>query len=390
MIPKFITERIENFKYQDISIWLKDLARYFYNPIILLRKFISSTSINQFNRILFYAILIVIILSFNIKEYEIVNMKSYKIFLSLFLYAFPFIIINFLSINLFKRTNFWQIGKSVFIFTLISSIFSLITFDLFIRNENYSFLFLNTIINVLLFLYLIFIFPIVFNLKTSSKVWSILINILLFNVYTICTIIFFSQDNNPKFTSFDPIVNEYEKSIEDIKTINGEPYSVTQIFFPTKNIEFYNGFTYQRNDTLIRNEDKMFQYFRNIFVNNKNTLSKKADSLHFERNRKAIKFLSTYFDNLNGMFDYDQEPQNLMGEKKYMKKDSIIFIEKEYRINKNILKPEKDFLKIRDEIYDGNEFANKPSYIISFLNLPASCFFYIIDFKIDKDTNIIY
>src|SRR5690606_35981796 len=143
------------------------------------------------------------------------------------------------------------------------------------------------------------------------------------------------------------------------------------------------------NDTVFRNSDKMLDYYKNLFKNNSTKLNEISDSLYFNRNKKAIIYLSQYFDNLHTMFTYDYSEDEIINQRVYLDKDStVIFYEKEYSINKGIIKPYRDYEQISKNIYEGNEYANKPAIIISFLNIPTSIFIKIFGIEIESDINI--
>lgn len=387
MIPKFITERFKNLSLQDATKWLKGLFEFFYSPLKLLKDF--STGNKKFEQLLFYSVLLVIILAINYKEYEISDIRSYQVLISLLLYTLPFTIINFLSIRIFRKIDFWVLFANVFLLSLITCIFSFIVSNLYIKNENYNFLLIHTVINVLLIFYSIIIVPIFFVQKKSKKFFAILFNIIGINILTIASIFLYQNDNNSNILSFDPISNEHQKSIENITSFQGKPYSITRIMDSNKEVEYYSRFSFIHNDTIYRNEDKMLEYYKKLFSENSIKINNSIDDLYFKRNKEALNFLGNYFNNLETMFDYNYNKKYLISEKVYFKRDSsVAFYEQEYRINENITKPYKDFMDESKEIYDGYNYANQPTYVISILMIPTSLFLKLIGYEDDSNIMI--
>lgn len=388
MIPKFIKDIIQNLSYNDLLKWSKDIFKFFHNPLNLIKDFDNSNQ--KFEQILFYALILTIIYTLNFKNFELTNIKSYGFILSLLIYSLPFSIINYISIISFKKVKFWSLFSNILLLSFITSIFSSILIGLFIKNENYNFLLINTIINVVFYLYALFLLIFIYLKKLKHRIISILYSIFLFNALTIISVFMYRNDNNNTILSFDPIYNEHLKSTEHIKTFKGEPHSITKIISKDKKVEYYNQFSTIENDTIFRNSDKMLDYYKDLFKNNSIKLNKISDSLYFDRNKKAIKYLSQYFDNLYTMFNYEYSEDEIINQRIYLDQDStVIFYEKEYSINKGIIMPYKEYEQISKSINEGNEYANKPSIILSILNIPTSIFLKIFKIEIESDINIL-
>jgi len=221
----------------------------------------------------------------------------------------------------------------------------------------------------------------------SNKILCTLTNLFFFNVLCILLIFVIRTDQHSNIKSVDPIYNEHQISVANIKSFDGEPYSITKVFYPNGQ-NFYKTFAYKRNDSIFRNDGKMLIYFKKLFHDNTVEISKSAVSLNFKRNKNSLKLLGEYFNNLETMFNYDYDEKLLISKTVFVNSNKdVLHYEKEFRIDKNIIKPYSQFMEASQQIYEGNQFANKPFVIISFLLIPASYFFEIIDYQ---ETNVLF
>ena len=241
-IPKFINDIINTYSIENVITWLKEMCLFVLKP----KKFISiyhSKKINgQINQLIFYSLVLIFV--YFTFDYGSNSQEFYKLLFIVFFISLPFILINCASFSILLNSSFkfWNIFSFVYLAWLIFFIPSLILSYCFIRTENYTFYFLSNVFTLLGTIYSLFIVWNIFSNSILKIISGYILNILCLNIMFLLLAIIV-RDSHSNVTDMDPIINENDYFMGEIKNFAGEPYSyIQEINYKEKSIKNYIGF----------------------------------------------------------------------------------------------------------------------------------------------------
>lgn len=371
MFPKFLKDIIDDFKLENILTWLKEFVYFFIAPKKYFKIFYNRDYKAQVYQIIFYTIISILA---NWLFFEKSELKDiYKTSFSVLLLTIPFIIANSLSVIIVskKQFNFWKIFSFVYTCWLLYFIPSIICLNLFISTENYTFYFFSNILNLLAFLYCLFLIWHVFFERVKHIVFGYLLNIFIFNVsLVLLSLLFF--DSYSKENTFDPILRELDMSLEKVQSYKGIPYTFVEEVFPKqkfKNIKL----SFVKNDTVYYYGSKHILFFRELAKRNVTYLDSIQEVVMFRRNKVILIDLSKYYRNISTYFDYPPCDTCLVEHivSRNRIDSSLISDKKEYIIDAPYLIPYENHETKIKELNKLSEFATSPGSIIGFLLSPV-------------------
>lgn len=178
-VPKFITDKIGNFKIVNAASWLGEIIIYLSNPRKFRKLYQSRELEIQISQIIFLCALDALI-TFTLGAGDSYK-PVYRLIFLIFITTIPFIVINILSFSIVSKSmfKFWDIISYIIIGNLIFFFPAIIFLHLFIENENYVFQLLANICIAIAVIYYLFIIWIAFTSSIKKILLGCFINILL-------------------------------------------------------------------------------------------------------------------------------------------------------------------------------------------------------------------
>ena len=172
-------------KLNEILTWSKEFFLFFIKPKLFFKTFYGRPYLKQVYQIAYYVLLFIINLTFftNNNEIQFSN-DSIKLVLSLIITYFPISLITFVSMKILriKELNLWYPFSFVLVANLIVQNVGLFLNYLFIKNEDFTLLFLQHLIAAFGYIFCVIGFWLVYSFKFSRTIKGVLLNLLLFNL----------------------------------------------------------------------------------------------------------------------------------------------------------------------------------------------------------------
>lgn len=370
LLPKFLKDIIDNFNLEQVVLWIKEIFIFLFKPQKFVTLFYQQSIKKQINQLIFYTGLL--LLTFFSFGYGNSQQQFYKQLFIVFFISIPFVLINLCSFYFLSkiRSNVWKVFSFIYISWTFFLIPILVFSYIFLKTENYSFLFLSNAFNSIATIYSLFLIWSVFSDSILRIIFGYVLNIFLLNIFFLLIALVF-RDPYSNTKNLDPILNEYEITFSQIKSFSGEPYSFRQsVNYEEKKIQNEIGFL--DNDTLKYYGDEHIRILRNLYNNNIKYIDSVKPKLIFNRNREMVSDLSNHFKVMNSYFDYYPCDTCLVKHKKIIRrKDSVVIeVTKEYLIDKPYHKNYNMYQNKIDKIIKGNEYGTSPQLLLEFLLKP--------------------
>lgn len=373
MLPKFLNDIIDNFSIDKIFTWIKETILFFIFPKKFFKFFFEKPNNEQNIQIIFYTSLNVLFLWILLNTMELRDISRF--ILSLLIFTFLLIIPTSIIFLILNKSEFNL--RKIFIFNYLSwLLFSFPTiffFNLFIRTESYSFYFLSTLINVVSFLFSIFVVWRVFFDRILKIILGCVLNILLLNIlFFLSFFIIIKIDPHSNKIISDPIIDELTETLNNVQIFAGSPYRfIDGINIKNRDRSYEMLFLHDNVITSITDND-IFIY-EDLAKKNAKYLDSVTAKLNFSRNKEILNLLSIYLKKMSKYSDEISCDTCLIRDviSRDLKDSTIRIEQKEYIIEDQYKSPYIEFDSKEKELIKASEYANSPNYINMILFKPA-------------------
>ncbi|MBF0596400.1 hypothetical protein [Faecalibacter rhinopitheci] len=365
-------EIINFFNKENIKIYIQELVYYYFNPIIFYDIFFKKNTVDKIYQVLFYSTIIILIGYYTLNDLSVKQLVQAFIFevFVLVLIIIPFCLSTFIS-KKFLNGNL-TIENSIFFVVLAKMMyapFQIVFFFLFLKFENYNYLFFSTSFVIIIFFNIFY-----FSSYLFYNRWNIFFSMI--NNFIVINLFFFGMnyltlDNyykEEKSFYTDYILEERVNNIDKFKNIYRIPRY--QIVYSKDNVNIDSHFLFSSpfDSTMSGSFNITEKYIKN---HHKNIV--RIDSIiqncKYERNK-------IFFNNYKNILLLTDTIIN----RKEFYINEVTEIQKLNVVN-NLAKYERKYVSIPNDLYKSNlelvenqistieksEFAFKPLDIFKYL-----------------------
>ena len=377
----FIQTFLDRLSPKQVLYWLVMIPLLFQDPRKFFSNYYAQKAEERLGQILIYSAILVLSLLILMPGTYI---NLFKILLTgLFFSVALSIILSFIArILKVKRRNFLDILAYSYILSLYGLFFSFTFIIIFIKNEDYSFMFISHIFSNAFILAAIFGYWLIIKLKAIKVIYALLLTILIINVGMVALSLL-SIDRSNDSPEMDPFIAEIEYYSDGLKEMGGIPYSRSITF--ERGIGTYDSLSIMNpaRDTLTHYDQKGVDLFRNIAKVNVKKIDSIRSKLNFKKTKKLFDDLRNYFFLVGDMFDYPPcDTCFISGYNIKLKDGTLLKDSRKYIIDSAYLKDRIIFDKKISEIYELKEKSESPAIVLYLITYP----YYFIGEKLDKKT----
>jgi hypothetical protein len=289
----------KDFTKNNIINWLNDLVMFISSPRIFIKQITSREAEDLFSQYLFYFIIYTFsyLLTTNATDFNSLVRPS---ILDLF-FCIPLVSLFMVSCKIASGNTY---AKQLIVFVgtlyLIYSPLNLFLFTLYVTQENYIFLFLQSILTFIFLTYLIYGFCFMIPVNVRNKFKTFLLNLLLIGVgYLLLEQAAFNLNKgNITIGDHDEISQEYERFIKGVAYSSYVPLPINMM--NGKQItKTYYGLVSIGVDSVFQMDPDSIRVFQRNTLNNITYIKSRLPSLKFYRNVECAQTLLEFNSLIN-------------------------------------------------------------------------------------------
>lgn len=377
------SEVIKFFNFKELYRLLKNSSHFYFRPKLYFKKLFDESGEDQFKQTSFLLILGSALLYLFLEDLAITKIFKYVLIdVAMCLIASSQLALSNFIVNRFKL----QISfRNLFLFVLHAKIFFapflLGFFGIFRTTELYEFYFLSNTIFIFILTFIYFFSSYIFYKKTFSRFLSIILNLIIVNIFAIILhFVAFDNKLDKLIIEYldDPIFTEYFTAKENLRFTEKFPTSKTLYFTDDR---YHQIFLFSKlADTLSKGDNIITDKF---LLDTDDSL-KKIDSLmtkmKYQRSKIILAKWDEYFKSAKK--DYYQKPN--LNEDNVLSAYEIISRtdstkSKEYKFTiKNDSTVFSNYIKAleaENELFEMSEKGEYPLIVLGLIALPSGLLF---------------
>ncbi|MBD1394164.1 hypothetical protein [Mucilaginibacter glaciei] len=384
-LPKPIQNFINETPISKIGFWLQSLMTFYIKPLRFFTDFYSQNVSDRVKQCILYILLfIVIIVVFTGSE----TMETARIVISLFFITVPISTIIYLAATILRFDHLVAIRSisfSYISFLLWLTPAFLFTW-IFIKNEDYTFLYIANIFNSVSIVFTFCFFWFIIHAKPLRILAAFCLSLILLNVLMFALSFINIGEERHDGIGFDPIVNEINGILPDLKSYPGIIYTRTTIVELGK--KRIDSISILNNDTLTHFGQEGVNLYRHMAKINVRKIDSIIKVAKFNRTKHVLKPLRDFYFLINTYFDYPACDTCLIKSQVISNhKTGLVLKEtKEYVIDDVYLQDFKKFEKNIKILEEDVNRANNPLTIPGVLLYP----YYFVGDLLGKKTIHVY
>jgi hypothetical protein len=377
-LPKSIQEFVDDTPVSKIGSWFRLLITFYTKPIKFFKCYYQQSIADQFKQWSLYTAFNVFLL-YVFAESEMRN--SLRLIVSIFLMTIPMSMLLYITAIIVKVKHRIAIHSISFVFITIQlwQIPSMLFTLLFVRNEDFWFLFLSSSVSTYALFQVFFLFWSIEGLKISKVIASLAVSLIILNLF-FCILSLIVTDHTDKNINSDPIIAELQYYLPDVKMTKGQPYS--RIFNSENSSEMFDRISLKSNDTIIYLGKPAYLSYRKMVKSNIKIINSILKKLKFDRSKEIFTSLQDYYSSLDVFFDSEPpfEPYRKYNAFSYIDSVKVQTPVNEYVIDSTITNHYKEYLSKCEKLNEDDNFAYKSEFLPSLLLIP----YYYLGEKIFK------
>lgn len=359
-----------------------EIPKFYFSPTAFFKRLFRK-NINEKLSISIFYILVTICLTYIFSNDTFKNVTKI-IILEILLLLFSFIMLSISGFIMSKIFNYKIKSINIFLFLLITKLFTLplqiIFIILFNKTEMYELLFIhNTIISLLIFFVILYSSKI-FYIKLKQIITASFINLILYNVFMIASVKLKFDEYNFQFESpifTDKIYKEFDEKLSPLDSLTFDmprrKYLLTMLD--------ESGIIYSfKKDSLPKIAGDIGKEYKSS-LNFELKVLKKLDehknlrkNLKFNRNKimydTLVNYLNTFENDIRNPIDTSY---TFVTDKLTLTTENNAYVGeiKELTMNPKLATSYLSYLKNRNKYYNSVEIADYPTYILQFMLFPS-------------------